>query len=177
MGFDRLGYGPHSFLNDYILKNKCRRIMEIGIADGENAKTMILVASNNFPIEQVEYYGFDIFGWNGDSHMRRVRQKLEATGCKVRLFKGDSTITLPKFVENLPMMDLIFIDGGHSYPAVKSDWEYSKKLMYDKTAVFFHNYDFYGPKRLVDNISQDIYNVEIISSRRDYPTALVTKKI
>ena len=176
MEFGKLGYGPHSFLNDYIPKNMCRRIMEIGIADGENARTMILVASNNFPIDQVEYYGFDIFGWNGETHMKRVKQKLEATGCRVRLFKGDSTITLPKFVENLPMMDLIFIDGDHSHPTVKSDWEHSKKLMHDKPAVFFQNYDFYGLKRLVDNISRDIYNVEIISLHRDYPTALVMKK-
>ena len=150
--------------------------MEIGIADGENAKTMILVASNNFPVKHIEYYGFDIFGWGGDSHFKRVQQKLAATGCNVRLFKGDSTITLPKFIEMLPLMDLIFIDGGHSYSIVKSDWEYSKKLMDSNTAVFFHNYDFCGPKRLVDSISREIFDVEILYPRFDSPTALAKKK-
>jgi len=151
--------------------------MEIGVADGENAKRMVMAAYKNFPVEDVEYYGFDLFGWNDDSHMKRVIKKLEATGCKFKLFKGDSTITLTKFVKDLPMMDLIFIDGGHSYPTVDSDWENSKNLMHDETAVFFHNYDFSGPKRVVDDISRDEYDVKIIYPPSDSATALVKKRI
>jgi hypothetical protein len=62
MRSSRSGYGPHSFLNDYISKNKCKKIMEIGVADGENARTMVMVALRNFSPEEVEYYGFDFFG-------------------------------------------------------------------------------------------------------------------
>ena len=151
--------------------------MEIGVADGENARTMVMVASQNFSAEEVEYYGFDTFGGKDYSQMKEVRQKLEKTGCKFRLFKGDSVKTLPKAVKNLPMMDLIFIDGGHSYVTVKSDWENSKSLMHDNTAVFFHNYNFSGPKRVVDNIPREEYRVEIIHPPMDYMTALVKKKI
>ena len=176
MVLSRSWYGSHSFLNDYILLNKCRMIMEIGVADGENAKNMVITASNNFPVWEVEYYGFDIFGWNGDSHMNRVMTKLKATGCIFKLFKGDSTITLPEVVENPPMMDLIFIDGGHSYPTVIRDWENSKNLMHDETAVFFHNYNFSGPKRVVDGISRDEYDVKIIYPPSNSFTALVKKK-
>ncbi|MFQ5758533.1 MAG: class I SAM-dependent methyltransferase [Candidatus Bathyarchaeia archaeon] len=151
--------------------------MEIGVADGENARKMLMVANRNFPAEEVEYYGFDTFGSNDDSQMKQVRQKLEKTGCEFKLFKGDSAKTLPKAVKNLPMMDVIFIDGGHSYATVKSDWENSKSLMHDKTAVFFHNYNFSGPKRVVDNISREEYRVEIIHPPMDYATALARKNI
>ncbi|MFB0543751.1 MAG: class I SAM-dependent methyltransferase [Candidatus Bathyarchaeia archaeon] len=150
--------------------------MEIGVADGENAKEMVKVASEYFPAEEVEYYGFDTFGWGNDSQMEHVRQKLEETGCQIKLFKGDSAITLPKTVKGLPMMDLIFIDGGHYHTTVKSDWENSKSLMHEKTAVFFHNYDFSGPKRVVNNISREEYQVEIIDPPLDSRTALVKKK-
>ena len=177
MRSSRLGYGSHSFLNEYILRNRCKKIMEIGVADGENARTMVMLASRNFPAEEVEYYGFDTFGGKDNSQMKQVKQKLEKTGCKFRLFKGDSAKTLPKTMKNLPMMDLIFIDGGHSYATVKSDWENSKSLMHDKTAVFFHNYNFSGPKRGVDNISREEYRVKIINPPGDYATALVKKKI
>ena len=173
MRFSRLGYGSHTFLNEYIRRNNCRKIMEIGVADGENGRTMVMVASRNFQAKEVEYYGFDMFGGKDDSQMN---QKLEKTGCKFRLFKGDSAKTLPKVVKNLPLMDLIFIDGGHSYATVKSDWENAKSLMHDETAVFFHNYDFSGPKRVVDDISREEYRVEIIHPPRDYATALVRKK-
>jgi hypothetical protein len=151
--------------------------MEIGVADGENARRMVMVASRNFPAEEVEYYGFDTFGGKNDSQIRRVREKLEKTGCQFKLFKGDSVKTLPKVVKSLPMMDSIFIDGGHSYETVKSDWENSKSLMDSETAVFFHNYDFSGPKRAVDDIRRKEYRVEIIHPPLDYATALVRKSL
>jgi predicted O-methyltransferase YrrM len=148
--------------------------MEIGVANGENAKTMIEVAIQNFPPEDVEYYGFDFFDGYG---FRRVVQKLEETGCKFKLFKGDTTDTLPRAVKTLPKMDLIFIDGGKSYSEANSDWECSKILMHDRTAVFVHNYDFSGVRRMVNNISRDKYEVEITDPAYDSTTALIKKKI
>ena len=173
MRSSRFGYGSHSFLNEYIRRNSCKRIMEIGVEDGENAREMVSVASRNFSAEEVEYYGFDTFTGKDNSQMKWVRQKLKKTRCKFRLFKGDSVKILPKIVKNLPMMDLIFIDGGHSYTTVKSDWENSKSLMHDETAVFFHNYDFSGVKRVVNNISREEYQVKIIHPSSDYDTAFV----
>lgn len=177
MGSSRLGYGSHSFLNEYIRRNSCKKIMEIGVADGENARTMVTVTSRNFPAEVLEYYGFDTFVGNNDSQLERVRQKLKKTGCKFKLFKGDSMETLPKIVKELPKMDLIFIDGGHSYPTVKSDWENSKSLMHDETAVFFHNFDLSGVKRVVDGIPRETYHVKILHPPSDCETALVKKKV
>ena len=166
----------HPFLYEYIRRNSCKKIMEIGVADGENARKMVTVASENFRVEEVEYYGFDVFGRYNDFHMQRVRQKLHQTGCQFRLFKGDSVETLPEIVKQLPVMDLIFFDGGHSFLTVKHDWENSKTLVSDKTAVFFHNYDFPGPKRVIDNIPRDEYSVKILTPPSDSRTALVKKR-
>lgn len=166
----RLGYGSHSFLNEYLHRNKCKKIMEIGVADGENAKTMVKIAIQNSLPEEVEYYGFDVFE---GSRMEQVRQKLKETRCEFKLFRGDTVRILPKVVETLPKMDLIFIDGGHSYETVKSDWENSRSLMHDKTAVFFHNYDFSGVKTVVDNIPRGEYRVEILHPSSDYATAKI----
>ncbi|MDH5483166.1 MAG: class I SAM-dependent methyltransferase [Candidatus Bathyarchaeota archaeon] len=151
--------------------------MEIGVADGENARNMIRAAFRNFSPEEVEYFGFDLFGGNDGSWIEQVRQKLEENGCKLKLFSGDSVKTLPELVKTLPKMDLIFIDGGHSYATVKSDWENSRNLMHDETAVFFHNYDFSGPKSVVDYINREQYAVEIIHTPSDCDAALVKKKV
>ena len=167
-------YGSHSFLNEHIRAHNCRRIMEIGVLNGENARTMVEVAIKNFPPEEVEYYGFDFFrGYS--SH--EVGQKLRGTGCKFKLFKGDIMDTLPKAVKALPKMDLIFIDGGKSYREANSDWENSKILMQDGTAVFVHNYYFSCVRRMVDNISRDEYQVKIIHAPSDSDTALIKKRI
>jgi len=147
--------------------------MEIGVLNGENAMAMIKVAIQNFPPEKVEYYGFDLFD-GPESY--QVAEDLEKTGCRFRLFKGDTVDTLPEAVKTLPKMDLIFIDGGKSHVEAKSDWENSKTLMHNETAVFVHNYGFPGVRRMVDSISRDEYQVKIIHPPSDSDTALIKKK-
>ena len=146
--------------------------MEIGVLTGDNARTMVEVAIKNFPPNEVEYYGFDLFS---SFSYRRVKQKLEKTGCKFKLFKGDTLKTLPKAVKTLPKMDLIFIDGGKSYREAKSDWDCSKTLIHDGTAIFVHNIDFPGVKRMVGNIPKDKYLVNILQSPNDSDTAFIQK--
>ncbi|UCG45514.1 MAG: class I SAM-dependent methyltransferase, partial [Candidatus Bathyarchaeota archaeon] len=138
MSITRRGYGSHSFLNKYICKNACQRILEIGVADGKNAHSMIMTALQHSSAGEVEYYGIDIF--QGGS-LEQVKQRLDETGCRYQLFRGDSVEALPRALKVLPKMDLIFIDGGHSFEIVSSDWENAQPLMHEKTAVFFHNYD------------------------------------
>ena len=83
--------------------------MELGVDDGENARSMVNVAKESILAEEIEYYGFDYFS---ESKRDQVQHKLEEMGCMFKLFKGDILNTLPKVAETLPKMDLIFIDGG-----------------------------------------------------------------
>jgi len=166
-------YGSHSFLNEHISENKCRRIMEIGVFNGDNAKSMVEIAIQNVPPDNVEYYGFDLFA---DYSSRQVEQQLEKTGCKYTLFEGDTAVTLPKAVKILPKMDLIFIDGGKSFAEAKNDWENSRILMHDGTTVFVHNYEFSGVRRMVDNIPRDKYHVRIIHTSSEGEIALIKKR-
>lgn len=147
--------------------------MEIGVFNGDNARSMIETAIQNVPPSNVEYYGFDLFA---DHSSRQVRQKLEKTGCKFKLVEGNTLQTLPKAVKILPKMDLIFIDGGKSFSEAQSDWENSKTLMHDETAVFVHNYGFSGVRRMVDNIPRDKYHVRIIHTPSEGEIALVNKR-
>ncbi len=146
--------------------------MEIGVFNGENAREMVEAAAEKQPREEVEYYGFDFF--DGHSY-QEVERKLKRTGCKFRLFKGDTMVTLREAVKELPKMDLIFIDGGKSYREAKNDWENAKTLMHDETGVFVHNYDFSGVNRMVNSIPRDEYQVEIVHPRSEGPTALVRR--
>jgi len=147
--------------------------MEIGVWNGDNARRMVEVAIQNFSPEEVEYYGFDFFF---GSLFQQVKQKLEKTKCKFKLFEGDTLDTLPKAVKTLPKMDLIFIDGGKSFTEAKSDWENSKTLMHDETAVFVHNYEVSGVQRMITSIPQDNYQVKIIRPSSEGETALIKKR-
>lgn len=167
-------YGSHPYLNEYIRKNNCRKILEIGVCTGENAVGMAETAMENAADPQeVEYYGFDLF-W--DSSSDRVGRKLEKLGCKFELFEGNTLETLPIAVASLPKMDLIFIDGGKSLKEAMSDWENSELLLHDRTGVFVHNADFAGVRRMLDQVSRDRYQVEIFRVPSEGRVALVTRR-
>ena len=167
-------YGSHPYLNEFILENGCRRILEIGVYDGENARRMVEVALRDAAPDEVEYYGFDFFSYNSAS---RVERKLSETGCRYRLYRGNTLETLPEAVRALPRMDVIFIDGGKSYREAKSDWESSSLLMHERTGVFVHNVDFRGVGRMVDEIPRDRYEVEVFHAPSEGSVALIRKKL
>ena len=162
-------YGYHSYLTDFIRSQHCLKIMEIGVYDGDNAVDMIIIATESSPDSKVEYYGFDYFS---NYSKAQISAKLKSTNCRYHLFEGDTLETLPLAIGNLPPMDLIFIDGGKSYKEAQSDWEYSSRLLRDGAAVFIHNYDFYGVRRMVDGISKREYDVKLI---REESSGLVAR--
>ena len=150
-------YGSHPYLNEFIRKYMCRRLLEIGVYNGENASNMVLAASKNFPSHEVEYYGFDFFS---NYSVNYIERRLKETGCRYKLYKGDTMHTIAEATKTLPKMDMIFIDGGKSYREAKSDWENSSPLMHDRTGVFIHNVDFSGVRRMLCEVTREIYTVE-----------------
>jgi predicted O-methyltransferase YrrM len=167
-------YGSHTYLNEYIVENKCRKIMEIGVYNGENAASMIKAAKRNFPPEEIEYHGFDFFSYYGKKY---VEKKLEKTQCYYWLYEGNTLESVPKAVLSMSKMDLIFIDGGKSFNVAWSDWRNSSKLMHSKTGVFVHNADFSGVKKMVKKIPREAYSVEVFYSPGEGSVALIHKKL
>jgi hypothetical protein len=163
-------------LFEIIDRYKCHRIMEIGTYDGEHAKQMIETAKKHFPANEVEYYGFDLFELLDEHKLKEelskkpppyhiVKRKLEETGAKIFLFKGDTREVLPRVVNTLPTMDFIFIDGGHSLKTIESDWRYAQAVMGPNTIVVFDDYwnrfDA-GCKALIDALDRANFDVEIL---------------
>jgi predicted O-methyltransferase YrrM len=134
---------------------------------------MIKTAIKYSPETKVEYYGFDFFH---SYSVERIREKLEALNCSYRLFKGNSLDTIPEVSKLLPMMDIIFIDGGKSYREAWSDWQGSSKLMHEDTGVFIHNVDFYGVGRMVNDISRDRFIIDVWNAQSEGRVALIKKK-
>lgn len=166
----------YDHLFEHVDSLKAKNIMEIGTWKGARAKGMIETAAKHRPVGEVHYYGFDLFHtMDPDTYAKEIskqppsradiEKELQATGAVIHLFEGDTTKTLPAAVATLPKMDFIYIDGGHSYETILSDWENSAKLMHETTAVVFDDYwenrkDGAGP--IVDKIDKTKYNVELL---------------
>lgn len=168
----------YKYLFETIRKNKCRKIMEIGTWNGEHALRMIEEAKKNFPPGEIQYYGFDLFELLDDKMASKefstskippsleiVREKLAKTNAEIHLYKGDTRNTLPKVVNELPKVDFVFIDGGHSIEAIQNDWKYVQKFMDEKTIVIFDDYwnrDDAGCKKVVEGIDKTKFEVRIL---------------
>ena len=92
-------------------------------------------------------------------------KKLQETGVNVHLYKGNTMKTLPAVISDLPPMDVIFIDGGHSLETIQNDWRCAKALMSEKTAVIFDDYWLNrhdGARPVVDAIDRTKYTVNLL---------------
>jgi predicted O-methyltransferase YrrM len=163
-------------LFDEIEKIKASVILEVGTWNGERALQMIAKAQAGG--QAVHYIGFDLFEdlsevmYHHELSKRppsllEVREKLEKTGAKITLVKGNTLVTLPEFIKNNQTVDFIFIDGGHHVDTVRNDWNAVKELMGVHTVVIFDDYwrnrSDQSAKPVVDAIDVQKYRVEILS--------------
>jgi len=168
---------------DYLQTHKVRNILEIGTFNGDNAVGMI--KTSLAPQNEITYYGIDIFeksnekktqdevlkGYNSPPPIDVVKSNIvQNTGANVCLFKGDSTYTLPQCA--LPIMDFIYIDGGHSVDTIRKDWQNVQRLIGPDTAIFFDDYfigrDDIGCKFLENEIDRSKFNCGVIGEVDDY---------
>jgi len=134
-------------------------LLEIGVGDG---RTLELFLSEVQPSsnEGLRYIGFDTFDdglpssdesrtdessskdsfWRfqnvpmGDIESIAVESK---TKCSVDLVKGNTKTTLPESVPRFNPVDMVYIDGGHSYETVKSDYRSVRPLVSRGGVVVF----------------------------------------
>jgi len=160
-----------------------RKILEIGTYTGENALRMIQAASIFTPANEIEYFGFDLFEMLTDDLLRKeaslkptlahasVLEKLKKTNAKIYLFQGDTKETLAKAKDKLGTMDLIFVDGGHSFETIDADWNNIKNLINEKTLVIFDDYylsklpkgeDRTGCQKLASELDKNIYDAKLL---------------
>jgi hypothetical protein len=164
-----------------ITRNQSRTILEIGVWDGEHSRLMLQAALRNHDPADVSYYGFDLFEEADQAVISQetskfppsiasVRRKLQSfaeRGATIELFKGNTLEVLPAVVGSLPRMDFVFIDGGHSYETVRSDWHCVRRLLGARSIVIFDDYvnreavgqTGIGVNRVVDEIDGRIYFV------------------
>lgn len=152
--------------------------VEIGTYDGKRAEELLRLwlsgklAPKGRPAVRftAEYIGFDLF-----EHMTpeksqaelsksklppsegAVRARLLMTGARVRLYKGDTTKTIPRAVQTeLDLLSdprIIFLDGGHSLETIDSDWAALEPTITPDTIVllddYYSNREDFGCKQLV----------------------------
>ena len=169
-----------------------RAIMEIGTWNGERAVRMLNLAGKFHGPGEIHYYGFDLFEEMTPEKFeeeiskfppirQEVQEKLGGTGAHIHLYQGDTTITMPPLVGNLPKMDFVFLDGGHSIKTITNDWACVQQVMHEGTVVIFDDYwegrEDEGAKAIVDQIDRNRYDVQILDPQDCFKREWGTLKI
>ncbi len=179
----------YSQITDRIRSLRAARIMEIGTHEGSTALRMIKAAQEKNAT--VLFAGFDLFEdmtaelYERDPSARhrapsleKVRRKLAPTGADIRLFRGSSCETVPAARRELPMMDIVFIDGSHLLADIEADWRNIQPYLHERSVVFFDDYwrdgwngDFsVGCTSLVDRLAASgTHRVEVLPITKKLP--------
>jgi len=192
--------GRYKYLTEYVGKTNSKTIIEVGTWNGYHGSRMIQAAGDD---RSVTYYGFDLFeDMDKDTFelevskwpppKSEVETLLSNTGANINLYQGNTRDTLPEFVKNNKdlKVDFIFMDGGHSFETIESDWNSLKELVSGTTTVLFDDYNKYtdgsetdfGSNIIVDGLDREKWNVEILPTydqfdRRQVHMALVKKNV
>ncbi|MBU1203302.1 class I SAM-dependent methyltransferase [Patescibacteria group bacterium] len=167
----------YSQLYTIIDKIQPKKIMEIGTWNGKRAISMIEEAKKYHNKEEIHYYGFDLFeDLSNEEYERELSKKppskqivndaISHSGANIHLYQGNTMEVLPAVASELPKMDFVYIDGGHSLTTIESDWLNTIKVMDKNTVVVFDDYwvnrEDGGCKPIVDKIDRTIFDVEIL---------------
>ena len=147
LGMQSFPPGRYRHLYAEIERLGARRILEVGTNDGLNAVEMARVARRSGG--EIEYFGFDLFEALDQAGLvrefsipvpsrRQVASHLRRHGVpRAELVAGDTCKTLPEAARTLGKMDLVFIDGGHSYETGLSDWRSVQPMVSEQTRGIF----------------------------------------
>lgn len=95
--------------------------------------------------------------WNNDAMSEGIRDTWKEFQDNTRAYKGFivpvrgfSTDVVQSVREVTPTLEVLFIDGDHSYDGVKADWEAYKSFLHEDSTVIFHDYGWAeGVKKVV----------------------------
>lgn len=129
---DKNAMSRYSQLLELIDQHKPKRLLEIGVWNGQNAIRMIKQAEKHHP--EIEFMGYDLFedatsetdsiefNVKGHNHLRAVTAEIRAavrSNTSVMLIKGNTRETLSQGMTR----DFVFLDGGHSVETIASDYD------------------------------------------------------
>jgi predicted O-methyltransferase YrrM len=126
----------------FIKQRNPKYILELGTARGGTLYLFSNIASQDACIISVDLpYGFSKIGYS--IWRKQLYKSFEKANQKIYLVLENShehrCLETVKSILNGNMLDLLFIDGDHTYEGVKKDFEIFSPLVRDSGVILFHD--------------------------------------
>lgn len=130
--------------------------LEVGVGRGDTLRDFLRIAESR-GTSPIKYYGFDTFaagppeedGADGqwDPSLHEVsKERIETIAneydvdSSLHLYEGNTRETLAPAVETIDAVDVIYVDGGHSYETIKNDFQGLEPLFEPGVAVVLDDF-------------------------------------
>jgi len=139
---------------DFLGKRKLKNIVEIGTAKGGTLYVLHQIAAKGATIVSIDLPG----GPFGAGDISDEAKKLPGVHFIRKDSHLESTKTDLRRILRSKEVDLLFIDGDHTYKGVKKDWEMYSPLVKDRGLVVFHDICFHPniPDCKVDKLWKEL---------------------
>lgn len=136
----------------YRLANKAHYILEIGSYIGASAACFgaRAIDSPRKRVLCIDTWNNDAMTEGGRDTWHEFAKNTEKYRNYIHPIRGFSTDVVGEVKAITRHIDLLFIDGDHSYEGVKADWDAYKSMLREDSIVVFHDYGWAeGVQRVV----------------------------
>ena len=171
-GIDKVS---QEILKDYIKEYKCKKILEVGMADGMSSIAILQALKDNFNDEgsltSIDPYQSSYWTNNGLKNIKYLN--LEKNHTFIEKF---DYIALPELLSKGEKYDLIFIDGSHIFDNVIHNNFYCDMLL--KVGGILINDDMWMPaiKKAYSYIEKNYPHYDVIDDTPQRFTPILKKK-
>jgi hypothetical protein len=126
-------------LDRVVRSGTARRIVEIGIGDGQRAKQILQLAVKLSAGKPVSYTGIDLFELRSGGALVGLKQAfklLRPTGAQIQLVPGDPLSALARVANSLQHTDLLIVSDDVDGGAMQKAWFYIPRMLHGGSQVF-----------------------------------------
>jgi hypothetical protein len=147
-----------------IKRHRPRRILEIGLGDGQRARRAITLAQRFQGRNEVHFTGIDLFedrhGELAPYPLKDAYRQLRATAARVRLIPGDAYGALVRAANSLSQIDLVMISADVNKASLAAAWFYLPRTLAPGAVVLW------ADGSMPDGEYREVPRAEILAAAR-----------
>lgn len=147
-----------------IKRHRPRRILEIGLGDGQRARRAITLAQRFQGRNEVHFTGIDLFedrhGELAPYPLKDAYRQLRTTAARVRLIPGDAYGALVRAANSLTQIDLVLISSDVNKASLAAAWFYLPRTLAPAAVVLW------ADGSLPDGEYREVPRAEILAAAR-----------